>query len=73
MGLYDVSEVPVPAWGPTLPPVQWVKRLESEADHCYVSSTEAKNEWSYTITTPYTFVSFDDFVFTSGTCKSTRR
>jgi hypothetical protein len=35
-------------------PIEWVlreERLESEDDHCRVSSTEVKNEWSC-ISTP---------------------
>jgi hypothetical protein len=49
------SKVPLTAWEPTLLPVQWVKRLGCETDHCDVSA-ETKNEWSYTVTTPYAFV-----------------
>jgi len=52
------SNVPLTAWELTLPPVQWVERLGRETDHCDVSSAEAKNEWSYTVTTPYAFVAF---------------
>ena len=50
------SKVPLPAWEPTLPPVQWVKGLGCETDHCDVSSAEVRNEWSYTVTAPYAFV-----------------
>jgi len=50
MGVF--SKVLLTAWEPTLPPVQWVNRLGRETDHCDVSSAEAKNEWSYTVTPP---------------------
>ena len=32
------------------------KRLEREADHLYLPSTEVKNMWSYTPTSPYAFM-----------------
>ena len=50
------SKVSLTAWEPTLPNVQWVERLGRETDHCDVSSAEIKNEWSYTLITPYAFV-----------------
>jgi hypothetical protein len=63
--------------GPTQPPIQWVsgalslelKRPGREANHSPPSSTEVKNEWSYTSTPPYVFMGWclvkhrDSFTF----------
>jgi hypothetical protein len=54
-----------PALGSTQPPMQWVlgalspgvKRPEREADHSPPTSAEIKRMWTYTSTTPYTFMS----------------
>jgi hypothetical protein len=50
--------VPVPALGPTQPPIQWVpgalyqavKQLGREADHSHQVSAEVKKMWIYTST-----------------------
>jgi hypothetical protein len=66
------------ALGPTQPPIQWVpgtvslgvKPPRREANHSPPSSTEVKNEWSYTSTLQYIFMARclvkykDNFTFT---------
>jgi hypothetical protein len=55
-----------PVLGPTQPPIQWVpwvpcpgkKRLGREADHSPPSSTEVRNVWNYTSTTPCAFMAW---------------
>jgi hypothetical protein len=56
-------------WGPTQPPIQWVRGTLSlgvkqpgrEADHSPQSSAEAKNVSSYTSTHQYTFLAWCSF------------
>jgi len=43
--------------GPTQAPNQWVLgQLRQEAYHSPLTTTEAKNEWSYTSNSPYAFM-----------------
>jgi hypothetical protein len=59
------SSVSVLALWPTQPPVQWVlgtvssgvKQMRHEAHHCTPSNGKFKNEWSYTSTPLYDFMS----------------
>jgi len=50
----------------------WVKQLWCESDHSPPSSTEVKNAWSYTSTSPNVFVAWclikhtDNFTFEAG-------
>jgi hypothetical protein len=60
LGNFLVTTVSRTALGATQPPIQWVPRALSlgvkrpgrEADHSPLSSTEIKNSWSYTSTSP---------------------
>jgi hypothetical protein len=60
LGIFLFTTVPIPALGPTQPPIQWVpwalslglKWPEREADHSPPSSAEVNNEWSYSSTPP---------------------
>jgi hypothetical protein len=61
-GNFSFTAVSGPAMGPTQSPTQWVpgdlslgvKRSGREADHSPASSSEVKNAWIYTSTTPIT-------------------
>jgi hypothetical protein len=50
LGITLVSTAFRPALESTQSPIQWVKRLEREADHLLPSSAEVKNAWLYTST-----------------------
>jgi hypothetical protein len=60
LGIFIFTTASRPALEPTQPPIQWlpealslmVKRPDREADHSPPSSTEVKNEWSYTFIPP---------------------
>jgi hypothetical protein len=78
LGIFLFTTVSRTALWPTQPLIQWVpgalslgvKRPGGEADHSHPSSTEVKNEWSYTFTPQYVFMAWclvkhrDNFTFT---------
>jgi hypothetical protein len=38
------------------PPIEWVKRLDREADHSPPTIAEVKKTWVYISTSPYVFM-----------------
>jgi hypothetical protein len=61
LGIFLFSTASRTALGPTQPPIQWVpwaKRQGREADHSPPSSAKTKNEWRYTSSLHYVFMTW---------------
>jgi hypothetical protein len=65
LGIFLIT-TPIPALGPTQPPIKWVpvalslriKQPVREAEYSLPSRAEVKNEWNYTSTPQYAFIAW---------------